>query len=221
MKLSRHIHRYFKRYICGLVLLVILAALWQAQRQDLCYRLSVNFDSVSTTPNWSFLQKVLYIIEYENWDKGRFGWELVAGNCEFDFNRFPSVPPGPCKIDFKEMCYYVKTHEDGSEHMTIVVDLPRPDSGDDLEVYAESCPGLVAVMADAHCRTRDLHDCESIMTPAEAADKLEMLIYPAESGDTLSVPFKDGKLSLHLIIKDERDAKGWHTHSVVISPLKK
>lgn len=221
MKLSRHIHRYFKRYICGLVLLVILAALWQAQRQDLCYRLSVNFDSVSTTPNWSFLQKVLYIIEYENWDKGRFGWELVAGNCEFDFNRFPSVPPGPCKIDFKEMCYYVKTHEDGSEHMTIVVDLPRPDSGDDLEVYAESCPGLVAVMADAHCRTRDLHDCESIMTPAEAADKLEMLIYPAESGDTLSVPFKDGKLSLHLIIKDERDAKGWHTHSVVIFPLKK
>ncbi len=225
MKLSRHIHRYFKRYICGLVLLVILAALilaalWQAQRQDLCYRLVVNFDSVWTTPNWSYLQKLLYSIEYENWDKGRFGWELVAGN-EFDFNRFPSVPPGPCKIEFKEMCYYVKTHEDGSERMKIVVDLPRPDSGDDLEVYAESCPGLVAVMADAQCRTRDLHDCERIMTPAEAADTLGMLIYPAESGNTLSVPFKDGKLSLHLIIKDERDAKGWHAHSVVISPLKK
>lgn len=220
MKLIRHIHRYFKRYICGLVLLVILAALWQAQRQDLCYRLVVNFDSVWTTPNWSYLQKLLYSIEYENWDKGRFGWELVAGN-EFDFNRFPSVPPGPCKIEFTEMCYYVKTHEDGSEHMKIVVDLPRPDSGDDLEVYAESCPGLVAVMADAQCRTQDLHDCESIMPPVEAADTLGMLIYPAESGDKLLVPFKDGKLSLHLIIKDERDAKGWHAHSVVISPLKK
>lgn len=225
MKLIRHIHRYFKRYICGLVLLVILAALilaalWQAQRQDPCYQLFVNFDGVSTTPNWSYLQKLLYSIDYENWDKGRFGLKLVAGN-EFDFNRFPCVPPGPCKIEFKEMCYYVKTHEDGSERMKIVVDLPRPDSGDDLEVYAESCPGLVAVMADAQCRTRDLHDCERIMPPAEAADTLGMLIYPAESGDTLSVPFKDGKLSLHLIIKDERDAKGWHAHSVVISPLKK
>ena len=225
MKLIRHIHRYFKRYICGLVLLVILAALilaalWQAQRQDPCYQLFVNFDGVSTTPNWSYLQKLLYSIDYENWDKGRFGLKLVAGN-EFDFNRFPCVPPGPCKIEFKEMCYYVKTHEDGSERMKIVVDLPRPDSGDDLEVYAESCPGLVAVMADAQCRTRDLHDCERIMTPAEAADTLGMLIYPAESGDKLLVPFKDGKLSLHLIIKDERDAKGWHAHSVVISPLKK
>ena len=198
----------------GGVLLVILAALWQTKRQELCYRLCVNFEGVSTTPNWSYLQKLLYLIDYEDWERGRFGWDLMAGN-EFDFNRFPSVPPGPCKIYFMEPFYT------GNEHMKIVVDLPRPDSGDEVEVYAEECPGLIAVMADVQCRVRDLYCCERNMPPAEAADKLGMLYYPAESGDKVHVPFKDGKLGLHLIIKDEKEPKVWHAHSVLVRPLKK
>ena len=214
MKVWRHINRYFKRYFLGGVLLVILAALWQTKRQELCYRLCVNFEGVSTTPNWSYLQKLLYLIDYEDWERGRFGWDLMAGN-EFDFNRFPSVPPGPCKIYFMEPFYT------GNEHMKIVVDLPRPDSGDEVEVYAEECPGLIAVMADVQCRVRDLYCCERNMPPAEAADKLGMLYYPAESGDKVHVPFKDGKLGLHLIIKDEKEPKVWHAHSVLVRPLKK
>lgn len=216
MRVSRHIHRYFKRYFWGFVLLVILAALWQTKRQELCYRLCVNFESVSTTPNWSYLQKLLYLIDYEDWERGRFGWDLEAGN-EFDFNRFPSVPPGPCKINFMEPCYT------GFERMKIVVDLPRPDSGDEVEVYAEDCPGLIAVMADAQCcvRGRDMCGYERNMTPEEVADKWGMLYYPAESGDKVHVPFKDGKLGLHLIIKDEKEPKGWHAHSVLVRPLKK
>ena len=218
----RHIHRYFKRYFFwGCVLLVILAALWQTQRQELCYRLCVNFEGVSTTPNWSSLQKLLYLIDYEDRERGRFGWDLVAGN-EFDFNRFPSVPPGPCKINFRELCYY-ENDEMGSERMKIVVDLPLPDSGDEVEVYAEECPGLIAVMADVQCRVRDRDMCgyERNMTPEEVADKWGMLYYPAESGDKVHVPFKDGKLGLHLIIKDEKEPKGWHAHSVLVRPLKK
>ncbi|MBR5213861.1 MAG: hypothetical protein IKV92_06320 [Akkermansia sp.] len=203
------------------MLLVILAALWQTQRQELCYRLCVNFEGVSTTPNWSSLQKLLYLIDYEDRERGRFGWDLVAGN-EFDFNRFPSVPPGPCKINFRELCYY-ENDEMGSERMKIVVDLPLPDSGDEVEVYAEECPGLIAVMADVQCRVRDRDMCgyERNMTPEEVADKWGMLYYPAESGDKVHVPFKDGKLGLHLIIKDEKEPKGWHAHSVLVRPLKK
>lgn len=222
MRVVRHIHRYFKRYFFwGCVLLVILAALWQTQRQELCYRLCVNFEGVSTTPNWSSLQKLLYLIDYEDRERGRFGWDLVAGN-EFDFNRFPSVPPGPCKINFRELCYY-ENDEMGSERMKIVVDLPLPDSGDEVEVYAEECPGLIAVMADVQCRVRDRDMCgyERNMTPEEVADKWGMLYYPAESGDKVHVPFKDGKLGLHLIIKDEKEPKGWHAHSVLVRPLKK
>ena len=219
MRVACHIHRYFKRYFWGFVLLVILAALWQTKRQELCYRLCVNFESVSTTPNWSYLQKLLYLIDYEDWERGRFGWDLVAGN-EFDFNRFPSVPPGPCKINFMQVCYY-ENDEMGSERMKIVVDLPRPDSGDEVEVYAEECPGLIAVMADVQCRVRDLYCCERNLPPAEAADKLGMLYYSAESGDKVHVPFKDGKLGLHLIIKDEKEPKRWHAHSVLVRPLKK
>jgi len=111
----------------------------------------------------------------------------------------------------------------GNERMKIVVDLPRPDSGDEVEVYAEECPGLIAVMADVQCRVRDGDMCgyERKMTPVEVADKWGMLYYPAESGGKVSVPFKDGKLGLHLIIKDEKEPKVWHAHSVVISPLKK
>lgn len=222
MRVACHIHRYFKRYFFwGCVLLVILAALWQTQRQELCYRLCVNFEGVSTTPNWSSLQKLLYLIDYEDRERGRFGWDLVAGN-EFDFNRFPSVPPGPCKINFRELCYY-ENDEMGSERMKIVVDLPLPDSGDEVEVYAEECPGLIAVMADVQCRVRDRDMCgyERNMTPEEVADKWGMLYYPAESGGKVSVPFKDGKLGLHLIIKDEKEPKGWHAHSVLVRPLKK
>ena len=121
-----------------------------------------------------------------------------------------------------DLCFY-ENDEMGSERMKIVVDLPRPDSGDEVEVYAEDCPGLIAVMADVPCRVldRDMYDYERYMTPVEVADKWGMLYYPAESGDKVHVPFKDGKLGLHLIIKDEKEPKGWHAHSVLVRPLKK
>ena len=154
------------------------------------YKLDVNFDGVSTTPDWPFVTRIFYELIPEDYGNQRFGLALCAGN-EGCMNRTPTVPAGPCEIAFSE----VRTTTDSSSLWLsgkLRLKLPRTKSEKTLRVDAKECPDVVAIAATDNNRMQD----NEIQHSAETDT-----FYTADVSKEIEVPFNEGKATIYLIYK--------------------
>lgn len=190
------------RFLIILALLATIALLisneWRNLSGEPRYRLFVNFDSVSVTPDWPWLTGLYYML-CDDWTAGRFGHALVSNANEFD-NRFPEVPAGHCCIEFTDMGYFSDQNE---QHIwteaNLTLHLPRERDASSLVLQLIHCPGLkgIAVDSQQNPAVQDgfLSSCES---PEMTVNKHRLFYLPASSAQ-LKLPFSTGKADIYLI----------------------
>lgn len=188
-----------------LILLALLSVLtllitneWRELRGEPRYKLFVNFDSVSVTPDWPWLTGLYYML-CDDWSAGRFGHALVSNANEFD-NRWPEVPAGRCCIEFDDIGYF----SDGNEqHIwtqgNIVLHLPREREISSLELQLGRCPGLKAVAIDSHQNPTVQDEFRSSREAPEALVSKHRLFCLPASTTQMKLPFPTGKADLYLI----------------------
>lgn len=179
--------------ICLLVLSGI-ALLGQRYVTEPMYKLKVNFEGVSTTPDWPLPTRLLYLLIPEDYNNQRFGLALSAGNegCE---NRTPTVPAGPCEIDFTEIAYT------GSEKHyrlrgKLRLELPRTKHEQTLRISTKDCPNVAGVIATE----KDLQQNEA-MSPSELAATATGAFYSADVSEEIEIPFNEGRTTIYLVYK--------------------
>lgn len=179
--------------IC-LLSLTVIALLGLRYITEPTYRLNVNFEGVSTTPDWPLPTRLLYTLIPEDYANQRFGLALSAGN-EGCMNRTPTVPAGPCEIHFSE----ITTTRDGRNIWMdgkLRLELPRSENGTVLRVDVKECPGVVGVAASE----KDRLPSDEKSPPWESSAATGTF-YTDDVSKVLEIPFNRGHTTIYLIYK--------------------
>ncbi len=180
--------------IC-LLSLTVIALLGLRYITEPTYRLNVNFEGVSTTPDWPLPTRLLYTLIPEDYANQRFGLALSAGN-EGCMNRTPTVPAGPCEIHFSE----ITTTRDGRNIWMdgkLRLELPRSENGTVLRVDVKECPSVVGVAASE----KDRLPSDEKSPPWEESSAATGTFYTDDVSKVLEIPFNRGHTTIYLIYK--------------------